>query len=1475
VLDRPLKVNAVYDRSTFEALVAFQTANNLPPNGVTTPPTWAALDEVRQRLRGPNDLYAHFLIDVEMDPCMLTSRLVLATNSVQLFVQRCLLNLEPDVKLTPEDAKEWACMKNFQMWVANRRVFVDTGNYIEPELRDDKTPFFKQLESGLLQDEVNDATVEREYLKYLEELNCVAQLDVSGLYRQWEVDRDILHVIGRTRNTPHIYYYRQWVDQRYWTAWQKIDLDIEGDHLVPVVWNRRLYLFWPMFMERAVEDVPVEAASEPQKPKKYYEIRLAWSEYREGKWASKRVTNDFVKTHLTETLEEKDRFSLWAQLDAEKRLYLLADVLFERQYQETPGSAPIPGQFRFAECNGALEVTVLRADGSWSPFSPVPYKTFTPFRGTFRAFNGLREFPGFNRLTVFTAGQMRSGGLLGVGWEFLDPDTIDTAAVLLKTPGGFKLMLPNTNRLFICQSPFFYQDDTRSFFVVPSGGYSGGFGVGDLTNKLNPTHNSVPLELPDSVGARVATLVSRKAGRGASRSVGSESARNDFFVPDTLLATAAAGRTARAPVTNRVAAILGAPVEAQLALPMSWEARLFRFDNFYHPYVCLLIEQLNRHGIEGILRPDPDKEPTQQRRDQAKELRRQRISKGFFNSAYKPNDNNVVNVLDLSEHEKENAGPLDEFDFSYGGAYSVYNWELFFHAPFMIAKRLSANRRFAEAQRWLHYLFDATYTPSSFSAESWPVQVWQIKLFFEHGLGKSIQRAMLLLKSSGLSNKERAERGQLRDQIDEWRKHPFNPHLIARLRPEAYMKTVVMAYLDNLIASGDQLFRQDTMESINEATQLYVLASEILGERPREIAAHEGAQKTIDGEVVNTFDQLRGHLDAFSNALVDLETLIYPMESNTGGGGSVGSLLGATDFTLHTGTDGGPTLDPCVMAPGIEPPDDGTLVFDFPLAAPVPAILGPTLFFCVPKNDKLLQYWDTVADRLFKIRHCMNIEGVERQLALFAPPIDPGLLVKAAAAGLDIGSVLSDLNAPSPTYRFQVLVQKAGELANDMKNLGTALLSVLEKRDAEELAILRSTQEIEVLTAVRDIKLRQIDEANRSKEALQASQTVLLRRHLYYVTRLKISPKEQEHQDKLEGALGQQIASQAVEIVRAVFAIFPDLDIGVAGWAATPKVTVRWGGSNIAAAHQAISQGLALGASIDTYEANKALTEAGYDRRKEEWDFQAAQALAEVAQIEKQIAAAELRIEIAEEDLKNHDLQIENAKAIGEYMHNKYTNTELYNWMIGQISAVYFQSYQLAYDLAKRAERALRNELGLQDSNYVQFGYWDGLKKGLLAGEKLHYDLRRMEVAYLEHGREYEIVKNVSVMQLNPTALIELRETGVCEVVIPEALFDLDRLSWPLHAPHQDHQHHHSMRDGTVYQRALYCQFAAKLHPPPEHIVERRSLRARLRESRSALHRQLWSHSVGADKQRAKRQRSFRNQPARRALSAVRRSGGY
>lgn len=954
--------------------------------------------------------------------------------------------------------------------------------------------------------------------------------------------------------------------------------------------------------------------------------------------------------------------------------------------------------------------------------------------------------------------------------------------VLHSTPGIFYLIPSHAERPFIARSPFFYQDDTRTFFVVPRGSYVGGVDT-PLDLDLKVKMNVVPMELPDVVTSRVVQYLSRvvtQTRTNDSLTLVSPISNDTLPTSEDLLIESENSESVQPMVaTPQIRSILEpAPMITHFFVPKHWEAKYFRFENHYHPYVCLLIEQLNRHGIEGILKPDPEKE-SHQRRELVESLQRQHRHREFFKNTYKPNEKVVSNVYyKLSEEEKANAGPLEEFDFSYSGAYSIYNWELFFHAPFMLAKRLSDNQRFAEAHRWFNFIFDPIYRPEEDSGESWPERVWQIKPFIEHGVGKSIQRTMLLLKSSGLSKKEKEERKNLWDQIEAWRKNPFNPHLIARMRPEAYMKAVVMSYLDNLIAWGDHLFRQDTMESINEATQLYILAAEILGERPVEIPAHENTRKTINGVEVKTFNDLRNHLYAFSNVLAELETRLYPMDVDGGDSGGIGGLLRARDFLFVVGDNGGgqqpdlPFAEPNVKP---EPPDDNPPVLDLPLAVPIPVVLGPTLFFCIPKNDRLLGYWDTVGDRLFKIRHCMNIEGVVRQLPLFQPPIEPGLLVKAAAAGVDISSVLSDLNAPLPHYRFQIHLQKANELINDVKSLGAALLSAMEKKDAEEVSLLRSSHEIRLLEVVRNIKEKNIEESKANVEALKETRKVTVFRHQYYNSRPRTNSKEEFHLKKLDAAFAWQTSSQALELLAGVLGLIPQFDAGVSGAFGTPVVKVEFGGMHLSTAVQVASKAMQLASSIESYKANKASIEAGYDRREDDWKFQATAAEKELLQIDKQIAASEIRIAIAEKDLESHDKQIENAREVDEYMRNKYTNKELYSWMVSQISSIYFQTYKLAYDMAKGAERAFRHELGLLDSNFIQFGYWDSLKKGLLSGEKLQYDLRQLELAYLEQNRrEYELTKHISLAMLNPLELLRLKETGVCEVELPEELFDLD-----------------------------------------------------------------------------------------------------
>ena len=76
-------------------------------------------------------------------------------------------------------------------------------------------------------------------------------VEIAGVY---EDPDKTLHVFARTPHVPHIYYYRcRKGTTQTWTPWERLDLDIQSDHLIPVVWNRRLMLIWPVFTEKAEE----------------------------------------------------------------------------------------------------------------------------------------------------------------------------------------------------------------------------------------------------------------------------------------------------------------------------------------------------------------------------------------------------------------------------------------------------------------------------------------------------------------------------------------------------------------------------------------------------------------------------------------------------------------------------------------------------------------------------------------------------------------------------------------------------------------------------------------------------------------------------------------------------------------------------------------------------------------------------------------------------------------------------------------------------------------------------------------------------------------------------------------------------------------------------------------------------------------------------------------------------------------------
>lgn len=1274
-------------------------------------------------------LFGALYVDVEMAPCQLTSRIKQAIGSVQTFVQRALLHLEPDVMLSELAARQWTWRKSYRVWEANRKIFLYPENWIYPELRDDKSAFFKALERELRQKDITDDVAEDAFARYLEKLSEVAKLDVVATCHEYSVADsgetlvDVLHVIGRTDAEPSKYFYRTRVDGAYWTPWEPMDLDIEGDHLLLEVSARRLHLFWPVLAEKP--DGRQKIPSKDKKgtePTKRLEIRMAWSEYHNKKWSPRRVSKGDAVTvgpvvnskWLTFVFQGP---SIAVLLNPHKwlidhaGLVRLGSFSFnactgQMQGKDLKRRLPDPNELhRAVEQSQALreEATEILDQDSLDPLTAfvevskavldqlaaltldakakVIVDAFLentdhevsltmPVLST-RVFQDDKQLPIAEAQQFPSAAQDMYRLDLPVVAGSAAPGTV----VLGATPSRFRLTtahrIGNNDKDMVGELEwFFYKDASRTYFV-------------EMEIETRTVHT-----IGSKVPPGITTLVSNHGGAGDVR-LGRGS---------TLASWAAS-----------------APNEAEFAHTEITKG--YRFWSHYHPHACNFLSMLHAGGVPGLLQWPMD--------PAVKHI--QFWSYDTFQSQYQPSASVV-----RTPH------PVENVDFSFGGAYSLYNWEVFFHIPFLVATRLTQNQRFDEAQKWFHYIFD----PTSGGTGKTPQRFWKVKPFFENHDLATIQEELVLLAQSQiqvgdlsdgakgmkslLELGESIEQWQLMAQIEAWEKNPFNPHVIARLRPLAYQKAVVMKYVENLVAWGDQLFRRDTIESINEATQLYILANQLLGPRPVRV-------RPPAGPPVRTYDEIAAQgMGAFSDPLVEAEALVFQKP--------------------------GPMFQIVGSGTRFEPPPD--------LRA---------LLFCVPPDEMLLGLWDTVADRLFKLRHCMNIEGVVRQLPLFEPPIDPALLVRATAAGVDIASALDDTGPLLSNYRFSVMHAKAMELASSVTALGGAFLAALEKKDAESLSRLRSGHEIDLLTAVRELKQEQIREARENLQGLEkALETATIRRD-YYAGLPKVSAGEQHALEMSRSASARAEVAQGVSMAASSAHRIPDVAVGVAGITSSPLNAVYVGGHMVGAALEGIASALSAGAAREREEAAATAVLAGYERRWEEWKHQVQIAKKEIQQIGKQIAAAEIRLAVAEKDLDNHDLQIQHAREVGDYLRDKLTSEELYDWMIEDLSTVYFESYKLAYDVAKGAEKAYRFERAVDSSSYITFGYWDSLKKGLLAGEKLVHDLRRLEVAYLEqNAREYEITKHVSLSALAPAELVKLRETGTCAFTIGEEQFDYD-----------------------------------------------------------------------------------------------------
>lgn len=1350
--------------------------------------------DAARELSSADEVYERYFIDVQTGSCLRSTRVLQATAAVQLFVQQVLLNLFAGAGLSADKRAQWEWMHSYRIWEANRKVFLFPENWLLPELRDDRTAAFRHLENALTEQEPSLEAADDALLAYLEELGELAQITVIAMYLDHSTSAArTLHVIGRTPNEPYRYFSRSCTgfgrEQMSWSGWEGLELENATDYIMPFVFQGDLHIAWPTFRKSTDEHGP-----------RRWEVQIAWVRQSAKGWSKRKLGQRPMLVDRLINKSEANSFSF--RHSAGTTAQGEPAIVIHCYAAAPPATKPDPPDLDPGEPGvkltptgdprGLLDLKNVQVDitcSCWGKYTPPGESTarYEPLTNV--------DVTGNYAIPVGDLGSFTPQWLTlppnGPATRLTDAMTDSTIRLTFKLPappppvGTAPQSKPAQTRTYdatlnvdgrgykkwdlVCTVIF--DVGTRS----PNNHFLSGrpvafHHVGTFTiDALHDVgvHETVPVGGPTVLPLGQTIVKNAFVLTGASDTLPSTDAKLDHSTSGDLTVAVAAGRSYPPPpfypsaeltriddktvwyLQDRVSRSFVGLGQDALGKPVrlcSWPDGQEFVGTYRHKAVS---------SVLGLF------DPTVQRR--------------LRNGAQGTTDL-VTKDWDASVLPLRTVAPAISFDRR--TPYANYNWELFLHTPLAIADHLARQQRFADARRWLHAVFDPTV-----EATTQVPPLWRFLPFPNGSAPDAIATLLRRLADPKVDVTDHA----LGIQIKAWKENPFMPHVIARLRPSAYQWHTFLAYVDLLIAWGDQLFRRDTRESVNEATRLYVLASKMLGPRPRSISRATEPPP-------HTYRSLRtAGLDDFSNAWLPyadfgrVKQLSASPQSATAPSSSPGSL-------------------PAGAIGAVAPLGDTGII-----KTPVPASLM-SLVFCIPENDKLTERYDRVQKRLFDVRHCRNIDGVARDLPLFDPPIDPLLLIRAKAAGLNLDDVAADSRAASatqpPHYRFSFTLPKTLELAGDVRALGAALLAALEKHDAEHLTLLRSRQELAMHKLVRETRVKQIEEAKAAITALQQSKETASERFGQYqkllgkngVTKgadglpvveqsssltvstdavggasgLGISRREVDQQLFGAIALAFTQAAGVAHTVSAVLSAFPNT------FAGTPFAGATFGGAQLGSASSAAAKSIEVGAAHANYLANQAGTFGGYERRQDEWVHQSKLALAELKQLDKQILAAEIRKEIAELELRNHDTQVENAKQADEFMRSKFTNNELFRWMSSQISETYFASYNLALDQARRAERAYRFEIGAARdaaTPFIRGGYWDNLKKGLIAGDHLHRDLRRMEAAYLQDNkREYEITKHVSLAMLDPLELMKLKlgADHTCDVTLPETLFDVD-----------------------------------------------------------------------------------------------------
>lgn len=527
-----------------------------------------------------------------------------------------------------------------------------------------------------------------------------------------------------------------------------------------------------------------------------------------------------------------------------------------------------------------------------------------------------------------------------------------------------------------------------------------------------------------------------------------------------------------------------------------------------------------------------------------------------------------------------------------------------------------------------------------------------------------------------------------------------DPFAISEDAPSHYRKSVYLMYADTLISEADLYYRQLSRDSITRAWGLYHQAQGMLGRIPKERSLPKWQPYTVSELLGNKTDVVQ------ESTFSELCSAIYPenIPKQLSGFFWYGSLGNAR--------------------------------------------------FRLPVQSSLLDRQSVLDQRLFNLRHYLDIEGNIIQLPLYsAAALDPFDLLRSRLGGTSELTYLQSDSLSIPPYGFRVMLEKAKEQAAALITLGDKRLSYYEQKERYHTENMQLKDATELAQASAGIQTLLLEQQQSVLSGLKASKAMAEKKQNYYngLTKEGTSTKECEARNLLltssvfQGVIsGAAVAAGIAAAVPRIFGVAQDTgDHGV-------RALLGVGGT------------AAFGADMMRGSAEYMQLDEQYRRRQEEWNFYAEQAKNEVTVLNAQIKAQEVAVKAAESSVKYTDTMHDKAKALYDYFsQTRQVNESLYEKMANIIGLLHDQLCSLVRTFCALTEASWRYETDdYKRQTFIPADLWSNDNLGVLVGIKLQKALLEMEMVYTQQNtRRLNITKTISLKSLVSNKQVKTDET--------------------------------------------------------------------------------------------------------------------